>query len=269
MLPVFSIGPLSIRLPELFLLFGFWIGLEQARKYAPKQRLNPNDLFNLVMVSLIAGIAGARLSYAFTHLSAFAGRPLGIFAISLDMLDLSGGLLFAGLAALIYGKMLGMGFWPVLDVLTVGLAVLAVTLGLSHFSSGDAFGAPTSLPWGIELWGARRHPTQIYETLLAWLVALAVWPRANDLVARFFHSAPGSRFWLFLAGSAAARLFVEGFRGDSPLLLERIRQPQIAAWIILAVALWQLARRLPQQPPKPKPIPPEDLPHASPFIQGD
>jgi len=269
MLPMFSIGPLSIRLPELLLMFGFWIGLEQIRKLAPKQRLNPNDLFNMVWLSVIVGVVGARLAYAFTHLSAFAGRPWGILSISFDMFDLSGGLLFAGLAALVYGRILELPFWPVLDTLTVGLAVFGIALGLSHFSSGDAFGSPTNLPWGIELWGARRHPTQVYETLLAWMVALAIWPRANDLVACFFQSTPGSRFWMFLAGSAAARLLVEGFRGDSVLLLDRIRQSQIIAWAVLAIALWQLARRLPQPPPKPKPIPPEALPHASPFLEGD
>lgn len=264
MAPTLGLGPLSIRLPELLLLFGFWIGLEQARKHAPKQGLNPGSLFNLVILSVIAGVVGARLSYVLTHWSAFSASPLGILTLSLDMLDVSGGLLFAGLAALIYGKILGMSLWPTLDALTVWLAVFGIALGLSHFASGDGFGAPTNLPWGIDLWGARRHPTQIYESLLAWLVALAVWPRAKDLVTRFFHSTPGSRFWLFLAGSAAARLFVEGFRGDSPLILDRIRQPQVIAWVVLAVALWQLARRLPRPPAE---IPATDLPQRPPFIE--
>ena len=33
--------------------------------------------------------------------------------------------------------------------------------------SGEAFGAPTSLPWGVPLFGAVRHPTQIYLALAA------------------------------------------------------------------------------------------------------
>ena len=41
MLPLFSLGPLSLRLPELFILFGFWIGLEQARNTLPSSASTP------------------------------------------------------------------------------------------------------------------------------------------------------------------------------------------------------------------------------------
>jgi prolipoprotein diacylglyceryltransferase len=248
MLPTLSLGPLSLRLPELLLLFGFWIGWEQARRLAPRSGVDPDILSRLIGISLAAGVIGARLTYVFTHLNAFAGQPLSVLALTPEMLDLSGGLLFAGLAGLIAGKRLALRFWPALDALAPGLAVFAVALGLSHLSSGDAFGSPTSLPWGIELWGARRHPTQVYETLLAWIVALIVWPRPNDLASRLFHAAPGSRFWIFTAGTALAALIVTGFRGDSPLLFEAVRQAQVGAWLVLALALWQLRSRLQQGP---------------------
>jgi phosphatidylglycerol---prolipoprotein diacylglyceryl transferase len=243
MLPTLSIGPLSLRLPELLILIGLWVGFEQTRRLAPRFSVDPDALTKMLGIALAAGVIGGRLAYVLTHLGAFAERPLGVLTLSLDLFDLSGGLLLAGIAALIAGRRLSLDLWPSLDALTPGLAVLAVAIGLSHIASGDAFGSPTALPWAIELWGAHRHPTQFYETLLAWLVALLAWPRKRDLVERWFNSAPGSHFWLFAAGSALANLVVEGFRADSPLILDTLRQGQVLAWLVLAAALWQLRAR--------------------------
>jgi phosphatidylglycerol---prolipoprotein diacylglyceryl transferase len=43
------------------------------------------------------------------------------------------------------------------------------------FFNGCCFGTPTSLPWGVDFGdGARRHPTQIYESLFHFFMALAL-----------------------------------------------------------------------------------------------
>jgi len=49
---------------------------------------------------------------------------------------------------------------------------------------------------------------------------------------------------LFLGLSAAARIFLEAFRGDSLFMLGGLRQAQIIAWLVLALCLWQLGKRL-------------------------
>lgn len=47
--------------------------------------------------------------------------------------------------------------------------------------------------------------------------------------------------WLVL--SAAARLFLEAFRGDSTLIFGSFRSAQVLAWLVLGLALWAIARR--------------------------
>jgi prolipoprotein diacylglyceryltransferase len=69
-----------------------------------------------------------------------------------------------------------------------------------------------------------------------------VWP--GNRLARCAAGRPGLRFWVFLALSAAARLFLETFRGDSTIVLNMFRQAQLIAWPVLAVSLWQVGRRL-------------------------
>jgi prolipoprotein diacylglyceryltransferase len=192
---------------------------------------------------LVAGVVGARLSYAAQSLPAFAASPGSLFMPTPSMLDPQGGLLMGLLAATIYGSRKGLKLWPTLDALTPGLAIFMSGLALAHLASGDAFGAPANLPWAIELWGERRHPSQVYELILAIAIAVAVWPRypANATPAR---STPaGLRFLAFLALSAAARLFLETFRGDSTLLAGRIPAAQVLAWLLLALCLWLIGRK--------------------------
>jgi phosphatidylglycerol:prolipoprotein diacylglycerol transferase len=109
-------------------------------------------------------------------------------------------------------------------------ATLAIGLSLSHLAAGTAFGSPTDLPWGIDLWNATRHPTQVYDLIAALLIFAFVWFRRTD-------STPGTEFLLFTALTAGAHLFLEAFRGDSTLILGGVRLGQVVAWLVLALAL--------------------------------
>jgi phosphatidylglycerol:prolipoprotein diacylglycerol transferase len=115
--------------------------------------------------------------------------------------------------------------------LTPLFATLAIGLSLSHLAAGTAFGSPTDLPWAIELWNATRHPAQIYEFVAALLIFGFVWVRKTD-------PRPGTLFLAFTALTAASRLFLEAFRGDSILIFGSLRLAQIIAWIVLAAALF-------------------------------
>lgn len=100
----------------------------------------------------------------------------------------------------------------------------------------------TSLPWGIELWGAIRHPTQVYEIILALAILLILGWQAKQMAQQ---QNDGVLFLLFVTFTAGAQLFVEGFRGDSTLLPGGFRAGQVLAWFVLFAALWgqrQLAR---------------------------
>jgi prolipoprotein diacylglyceryltransferase len=92
--------------------------------------------------------------------------------------------------------------------------------------------------WGIEIWGAQRHATQIYDTLAAFIILVIFWPTKIN----FSKMAAGAYFIQFVIFTSAARLFLEGFRGDSSTLANGIRLEQILAWLALATALWGLTQ---------------------------
>ncbi len=238
MLPVLQIGPLALQLPGLLLLLSLWLGLTLSERFAPPRRVSASVLYNLVFAALLAGIVGARLSYILQYPAAFAASPLSAFSLNPDLLDPWGGAAGALLALLILGQRYQLAFWSTLDALTPLLAVLAIGAGLSHLTSGVAFGAPTPLPWGIELWGARRHPTQVYETIAASIILVLLWPGRPAL-----HSwVPGKYFLSFVLLSSLARLFLEAFRGDSLLIPGGLRLVQVLAWLVMAASLWGLKK---------------------------
>ncbi len=241
MLPVLKIGPLAIQTHGLILLLGLWFGLLISEKLARiEQKVDPNSIYNLALTSLISGIIGARLFYAAQSPEIFLQQPLSLFSLNSTMLDLLGGVVTAGIVSLIFAQRQKLPLWPTLDALTPLFCVMAIAIGLAHFASGDAFGTPARLPWSIYLWGEFRHPTQLYETLLALIISFLVWPRNRK------DAVPGFRFLVFVVLHAFGRIFLETFRGDSTMIFGSLREAQVIAWVALAVSLSLIGTRLKQ-----------------------
>jgi phosphatidylglycerol---prolipoprotein diacylglyceryl transferase len=240
MFPVIQIGPLSLQAPGLILLIGIWLGLTIAERLSPRFQISPNQLYNLVFIILISGLIGARLSYVLQNLNAFTQSPLNLFSLNPGLLDPLGGAAVVFITGVIYVNRKQVPVLPSLDALSPFFAVMWIALGLSNLASGKAFGMETQLLWGIELWGATRHPTQIYQILAGFVILAFIWPQGSTL--KFVEKEPGKTFGLFLALSAGAWIIIETFRGDSTLLPGGIRTGQVAAWVGLAISLWILGK---------------------------
>lgn len=219
----------------ILLLLAGWLGLHLAEKRTERHGVGREDLNNLIYYGLFAFVAGGRLLFVLQNLSAFK-KPLDAVSLNLDLFDLPGAAASALVVVLVYGQRRGLRFWSALDALTPFFAVLAVGFGLSRLAAGAAFGAETNLPWGIELWGAKRHPTQVYETAASLLIFALVWFQRQ--------ARPGVLFLSFAALTAASQVFIQGFRGDSVLLAGGLRLGQAMAWAALAAAFVFLERRL-------------------------
>ena len=215
----------------ILLIAALWLGLYVSEKRAERNAVSKDALNNIVFYSLIGFIVGGRLLFVFANLSAFTQSPLSIFSVNVDLFDSMGALVTAILVGLAYGQRFKLPLWSMLDALTPLFATLAIGLSLSHLAAGTAFGSPTNLPWGIVLWNATRHPTQIYELIASVIVFGTIWFRKAG-------SPAGSDFLLFVALTAGARLFLEAFRGDSTLIPGGIRLAQLIAWSVLAASLF-------------------------------
>ncbi|MEJ5202727.1 MAG: prolipoprotein diacylglyceryl transferase family protein, partial [Anaerolineales bacterium] len=204
--------------------------------------ISSKRLESLTLWSLLSGVLGARLFYFLRFPQAFWANPLDILSLSPFLLDFQGGIAVALTVALIYGQKHKMPFWATLDAFTPSFAVFAVSLGLARFASGNGYGIETHLPWGVVLWGAVRHPVQVYEVLLTLLIFYMVLPvRSREGISKRQNS--GVLFLKFVALIAAANLFLETFRAEGVRLFGMVRAEQIIAWLVLALSLWLLGRR--------------------------
>lgn len=239
MYPTLQIGSLSLQVPGLVLLAGLWIGLNLSERRIKRSARDPGFLYNLVFISFFSGVIGARLVYIITYPEAFSANLWSIVSINPGLFDPIGGLLIAFLAGIIFINRVKLPLWLVLDDLTPLLAVLGIAQGVAHLAAGSAFGAPTNYPWGIYLWGEYRHPSQVYEIILAISVLII-----TQLFDRSDLNKPtGTLFLIFASLTAASHLFLEAFRGDSLLIGDGFRLTQIISWIVLAICLFLLSRK--------------------------
>jgi phosphatidylglycerol---prolipoprotein diacylglyceryl transferase len=221
----------------ILLVIAAWLGLTFSEKRAEQHGITKDDLNNVSFYGLLAFVIGGRITYALQNLPAFTKSPLGIFSINPELFDPFGGLAIAFISALIYGQRKQIRFWDMLDALTPFFAVLTIGSGLSHLAAGTAYGKPTGLPWGMDLWNEVRHPTQIYEIIASLLVLGLLWR-----IKRIPRS--GILFLTFSALTAFSQLLILAFRGDSTLILNGLRQEQVIAWVVLAASFVLIEARL-------------------------
>jgi prolipoprotein diacylglyceryltransferase len=117
-------------------------------------------------------------------------------------------------------------------------AVMMIGVGISHLSSGNAYGAETSMPWGVNLWSAERHPSQVYEIIASTLTLVVIWHDFSE------NKNPGLIFLKFAMITLIWFILIEGFRGASQTLLAGIRSGQIGAFVSLAIAFFFYEKRL-------------------------
>ena len=238
MLPTLAIGPITLPVPAVLILLALWLGMSQSEKFATRLEIKEKTFSSLLFIALLATILGARISYAARYPGAFIASWTSFFSLNLAMMDWLGGVLLGALALFIFISRHSLPLWRVLDALAPMLALLQVAINLADFASGTAYGTPTSLPWGIYLWGAFRHPQQLYAALFSLGIAFLLYPRKHQTWQ------PGIRLISLVSLSALARIFLEYFRADSRLIFAGIRLPQISALVILVFSLWVLKDRI-------------------------
>lgn len=243
MLPILNIGPLAIQTPGLLLLAGIWLGFSLMEKYYSRFEVQPAVVNNLVMYGLIGTVIGGRISYVAEHFSAFTKAPASLISLNPALWDPAGGILIGLVVSTMYGIRRKVQFWRLLDALTPGIAVVMVTIPLMDLASGNAYGEPARLPWSIHLWGAWRHPTQIYTALGSLLVLLLFLLLLKEKSSQGSRYRSGTLFLKFIVWSSTVQILAGAFRGDGQLIASLVRSNQVVAWLILAVSLALLGRR--------------------------
>ena len=209
MIPAVNIGPFVLPTAAFVYIIGAWLCLSLAERSATWLNLDADNMSGLVSTGLIAGVVGARLTFVATYWSSYQENFLGIIWPINSGFNPLGGLFFSVAAMFFYGRYKQMDLGPTLDALAPIFVTGLIIVSLADFLGGPGFGTATNLPWGIEQFGIRRHPVQLYEIGIGLLALLTWW---------FFRNRRDFDGQLFLVTSAVycfGRLFLDAFRANA------------------------------------------------------
>jgi prolipoprotein diacylglyceryl transferase len=139
------------------------------------------DAQNIITISALLGIAGAKIYHVLESPSDLFANPLGeIFSRS--GFAWFGGLIGVLLALYLLARRYKLSYLAMLDVCAPAAALGYAVGRIGCLTSGDGdYGTPSSLPWamsfpnGLVPTTQRVHPTPIYEAIAATLIFWYLW----------------------------------------------------------------------------------------------
>jgi phosphatidylglycerol---prolipoprotein diacylglyceryl transferase len=256
MLPVLQIGPLTLRTPGLALLVGIWLALEVAQRVGAARGINGDRVYSIGLASIISGVIGARFGFVLANLPLYLSISPWTEALR-SAFSLAPGTEIGWMGVLLSAAvvMLLIRRWQVpllalLDVFAQAAAIAILFTGLSSLLSGDLYGMPTTLPWGIYLWGLKRHPTQLLLMFAGAVMLLILWRLgalkglASPAIA--LNVPPGGYAHITLIMISLVLLLIEPLRADSPVMLDGIRTWQVIGLAGLLIGLTGFMLRAPR-----------------------
>jgi phosphatidylglycerol:prolipoprotein diacylglycerol transferase len=263
---LFQIGPVHLRsyglLMALAFVVGTFLGLREARRLG----LDEDKVVNVILVTLVASVLGARLLYVLEHLAEFRREWTSALALWQGGLTLYGGIVAGTFAGLLAARRMGLPVWVVADALAPALALGTVFGRVGCFLNGCCYGQPTSRPWGVvfprdsfaylEFGDRPVHPSQLYNAL-AGLLLFAVFQLLRKRMR-----VPGVLFWSFVAAFALVRIPLDLTRAyEVNAVLLRVGAVEVTESQLMSVGLalfaglmiLRLRRAVPLAGPTPAP----------------
>ncbi|NLV16423.1 MAG: prolipoprotein diacylglyceryl transferase [Syntrophomonadaceae bacterium] len=207
---MFEVGNFRIFSYGFMLALGVAISLILTVRVGRKEGVSEESILDLAIVTVLAGLLGARLFYVLVYdWSYYQNNLLQIFDLRNEGLVWYGGLILGALAALTYLRLKKLPMGKILDLFAPYVALGYAFGRIGCFLNGCCFGKPTTLPWGVIFPGldlVARHPTQLYSSffaLLLFLFLLRLYPRR-----RF----DGQVILSYIIGYAVIRFIIEFFR---------------------------------------------------------
>jgi phosphatidylglycerol:prolipoprotein diacylglycerol transferase len=241
----FSFFGLDVRWYALFMLAGVVAGLLLARYLAGRIGLDPDWVIDAAPWVVLFSIIGARVYYVALRADYFLAHPAEALNIRLGGLSFHGALIVGTIAFAVLCRRARQPFLWWTDAVIPGVALAQAIGRWGNWANQEAFGTPTTAPWGLWIDPDRRppqfadvqrfHPTFLYESLfnlanaavLSW-VALRI-PRS----ARLGH---GDVLAIYLVNYGIARFLIERLRTDS-LYLGPLPAAYWLSWGLIAIGV--------------------------------
>ncbi|WP_022888025.1 prolipoprotein diacylglyceryl transferase [Agromyces italicus] len=247
-------GVITIHAYALCILLGMVLAVVITSRRLTKRGAEPGIVLDISLWAVALGIIGARVYHVLTHPDDyFAGQEWWrVFAITEGGIAIYGSLIGGAIGVFIGCKLTGIRFLSFADALAPGLLVAQAVGRLGNWFNHELYGAPTDLPWGLEIefdnaaWpqglaeGTLFHPTFLYE--LIWNLAGAA---LIVLLERRVNLRWGKAFAVYLIWYGAGRSFFESIRVDPSEMFLGIRVNVWASFaaVVLGIVILLVQRR--------------------------
>jgi phosphatidylglycerol---prolipoprotein diacylglyceryl transferase len=230
----------------ILIVVGALVGAYVSTIEAKRRKIDPDHVWNALLLALIFGVIGARLYHVISSprgtnigLDYYLANPAEILNFRQGGLGIYGAVAGGVLAIYLYARYAKLKFSTLLDIGAPALALGQAIGRWGNFANQELYGYPTDLPWGIPIDAAHRlpnfadltqfpiettrfHPTFLYESV--WLLLMTT---ALLIIARRWNSAkPGDLMLLWGVFYGLGRFLTEFQRPD--------------AWLISGIATAQL-----------------------------
>ncbi len=240
---LFSIGPLSVRWYGLMYIVGIVVGLLVAIPYGRSRGLKMEQLEQIVLWAVPAGLVGARLYYVVQQpLGPFISEPWRIFAFWEGGMAFFGAIFAVVIVILVMTWRMKIPIWTFLDAAGM-FAVVGQFFGrIGNIINGDIVGYQTTLPWGFIYTNPNSfvanhtvayQPAAVYEAIINIILFTVMW----RLRYKF---RPGVLFFLYIFGYCISQ-FLIFFVRDNVIIIFGLKQAQLtslAVFVVTAVALY-------------------------------
>jgi len=164
------------------LAVAFLVGYQISMPRMAEEGLDPDNAANMLIWIMAGGVLGAKLYYAIN----FSLRGEAEFWSSL--FSRAGMVFYGGLIGGALAGYAGCRFYKIAPMAFANACAISLAIGqaigrIGCLLVGDDYGRATDLPWGIAFPQGLPpvhfpvHPTQIYESVWLFLVALFLWRR--------------------------------------------------------------------------------------------
>jgi prolipoprotein diacylglyceryl transferase len=228
--------------------FGVIAATMISRPRSVERGLHPDTPVEILMWIMPAGIVGARIYHLITD-----WVPISEWhKIWEGGLGIPGGILFGVAGAMLFIRRRNLTQSTVFDALIVGVPLGQAIGRWGNWWNQELYGRATDVPWALEIDVPTSfdvdghaltstvetfHPTFLYESL--WnlaLVGFLIWFDRRRVLK------PGRLVWVYAAGYAIGRLWIEALRIDRATEIFGVRVNLWTMGILLAVSLAMLSR---------------------------
>ena len=216
----FSIFGIDVMWYGVLMATGMILGTLIALKEAKRVGIKEDDVLDLAIFAIPAGLLGARLYYVIFNWGYYSQNPSQILNFRGGGMAIHGALIAGVLTGYIYTRIKKINFLKMADAVIIGMPLAQAIGRWGNFINGEAHGGPTDLPWGIMVNGEKVHPTFLYESIWNVGVFVVLW------LFRKKKQYEGQIIVWYAGLYSLGRFFIEGMRTDS-LMLGPLRMAQV------------------------------------------